>query len=175
MWGCFNYILYWKSLTKTLHLQYIYIWSNKPHFIQSVITKLAMSIPSIQKLKNPKVRVQTITVMFIWYNVFHLFLLLTGRDDASLADTFPDPAGWDSLGLAVLFRFSQRMCGRGDVIVRYDVSIIRNNVPPQLVKVLHWDWQEKLHSTEDVQQRLQETYSELSAAMLSGSSCIAFT
>lgn len=83
-------------------------------------------------------------------------LLSTGRYDTPLADTFPDPAGRHFLGQAVVFGLGQRVCGRGGGVVRYEVSVIRHEVPPQLVKVLHGDWQEELDPAEDVQQRLQD-------------------
>lgn len=79
-----------------------------------------------------------------------------GRDDSPLADTFPDPAGRHSPGLAVRFGLRQRVRGRGGVVVRHQVSVVRHEVAPQLVKVLHGGRQEELHPAEDVQQRLQE-------------------
>lgn len=88
------------------------------------------------------------------------FLLLTGGHDSPLADTFPDPAGRDFPGPAVLFRFGQRVRGRGGVVVRHEVSVVRHKVPPQPVKVLHGDRQEKLHAAEDVQQRLQDKHKQ---------------
>lgn len=95
-----------------------------------------------------------INAVYKMCGVFVLFYL-TGRHNAPLTDTFPDPAGCDFLGLAVLFRFSHSVCGWGSIIVRYEVSIICHEVPPQFVKVLDWNRQEQLHPAEDVQQCLQ--------------------
>lgn len=80
---------------------------------------------------------------------------LTGRDDAPLPDTLPDPAGRHSLGPAGFFWFGQRVRGRGGLVVRHQVSVVRHKVPPQFVKVLRGDGQEELHPAEDVQQSLQ--------------------
>lgn len=95
----------------------------------------------------------TVTVV---KNTRGLLFSLTGRHHPPLADTFPDPAGRHSPGPAVLFGLRQRVRGRGGVVVRHQVSVVRHKVAPQLVKVLHRGRQEELHSAEDVQQRLQK-------------------
>lgn len=81
--------------------------------------------------------------------------MLAGRHDPPLADTFPDPVGRHSLRLAVVFGLGQRVRCRGDFIVLHHVAVVRHEVPPQLVEILHGDGQEELHPAEDVQQRLQ--------------------
>lgn len=53
------------------------------------------------------------------------------------------------------------MCGGGGFIILYKVSVVRHKVPPEFVKVLHRDGQEKLDPTEDVQQCLQDKYKRL--------------
>lgn len=83
-----------------------------------------------------------------------LLLLLTGRNDAPLADTFPDPAGRDSPGLAVLLGLGQRVRGAGGLVVLDQVAVVRHEVAPQFVRVLHGHGQEELHAAEDVHQRL---------------------
>lgn len=83
--------------------------------------------------------------------------MLTGGYETPLADALPDPAGRDSPGVAVLVGFAQRVCGRGGVVVGDEIAVVRHEVSPQFVEVLHGAGQEELHPAEDVQQSLRET------------------
>lgn len=78
-----------------------------------------------------------------------------GWDDTPLPDAFPDPAGRHLLSPAVLIRLGHGVCGRAGVVVWHQVAVVRYEVALQFVKVLNRYWEEKLHSTEDVQQCLR--------------------
>lgn len=78
-----------------------------------------------------------------------------GWDDAPLADAFPDPAGRHLLSAAVLIRLGHGVCGGGGVVVWHQVAVVRYEVALEFVKVLNRHWEEKLHTVEDVQQRLR--------------------
>lgn len=78
-----------------------------------------------------------------------------GWDHAPLPDAFPDPAGSHLLSPAVLIRLGHGVCGRRGVVVWHQVAVVRYKVALEFVKVLNRHWEEKLHSTEDVQQRLR--------------------
>ena len=83
-----------------------------------------------------------------------------GGDDASPAYALPDPAGADLTSLAVLAGLGQRVCGRGGVVLRHQVSVVGHEVAPELVVVVRRGGQEELHPGEDVQQGLERKHNQ---------------
>ena len=76
-------------------------------------------------------------------------VLSARRDHSSLADTLPDPVRSDPLGLAVLW-ICQGVCGRGGVVLRHQISVVRYKVALQLLVVRTRVRQEELYPAEDV-------------------------
>lgn len=78
-----------------------------------------------------------------------------GRNQAPLADAFPDPAGRHLPSPAVPPGLGHGVRGPRGVVLRHQLAVVRHEVAPQLVHVLDGQRQEELHAAEDVQQRLR--------------------
>lgn len=77
------------------------------------------------------------------------------RNQAPLADAFPDPAGRHPPSPAVPPGLGHGVRGPRGVVLRHQLAVVRHEVALQLVHVPDGQRQEELDATEDVQQRLR--------------------
>lgn len=78
-----------------------------------------------------------------------------GRNQAPLADAFPDPAGRHPASPAVPPGLSHGVRRPRGVVLWHELAVVRHEVALQLFHVLKGQRQEELHAAEDVQQRLR--------------------